>query len=463
MLAIALVDDVASAVKIQRGKQGAAFVVEYNGAIPERILTDSARLRQISSTGGQCHQVHRTRQRAHCVVARAHWRDGQPAVKFEVVDTGIGIRGGSSPQLFQPFNQGDTSITTKFGGTGLGLAISRHIARLLGGDMAVTSVWGEGSAFVLTLPTGSLENVPLLENAVEAIHDSDPHVWEAASDSPQDLRILLAEDGFDNRALIQTVLRMAGLTVEAVENGRLAVNKALHEPFDLILMDMNMPEMDGYEATRLLRQSGYEKPILALTANAMSGDSDRCLSAGCTGYMSKPINRAELIRAINRLVGKEVAAGQPTTPSGQNSGAAAAAASFGSPEETKTQIPALPCAAMGQSASCEDILISQFIDDPDMAPIIGGFVERLAGQLDAMRQTLDNGQHDQLRRLAHTLKGAGGSYGYPSLTEACRGLEEAAKQQDGAAAGAALAAVAVQIRAIQKGCPAGATMGETLP
>ena len=316
---------------------------------------------------------------------------------------------------------------------------------------------------MLTLPTGSLENVPLLENAVEAMHECVPHVWEATTDGPQGARILLAEDGFDNGALIQTVLRMAGITVEAVENGRLAVDKALSEPFDLILMDMNMPEMDGYEATRLLRQSGYEKPILALTANAMSGDSDLCLSAGCNGYMSKPINRIELIRTITRLVGKEVADSQQTTPTGQDGSTAAAADSSASPPETETQIPSPPLADVGESTPHEDIIISQFIDDPDIAPIIGGFVERLAGQLDAMRQVWDHGEHEQLRRLAQHFKRGRRLLWVPLVDRGVPGAGGSRQTTGRHGSRGGFGCRGRPNSSHSNGCAAGATTGETSP
>jgi CheY-like chemotaxis protein len=226
------------------------------------------------------------------------WRDDRPAVRIEVVDTGIGIRKDVLPRLFQPFSQADLNVVRKFGGTGLGLAISHQIVELLGGELTVSSILGQGSTFALTVPTGNLDGVAMLRRPSETAQDVARHVSSAQPKSLEGIRILLAEDGYDNRRLIELVLHKSGAEVISVENGRLAVEKAEAESFDVILMDINMPEMDGLEATRLLRSRGYDRPILALTANAMAGDCERCCEAGCDEQLTKPIDRAQLVRAV---------------------------------------------------------------------------------------------------------------------------------------------------------------------
>jgi CheY-like chemotaxis protein len=157
------------------------------------------------------------------------------------------------------------------------------------------------------VPTGSLEGVTILHRPTGVEHDANYHVWQPTPEALRGARILLVEDGYDNRELIRLILQKAGAEVECVEDGSLAVDRVEREreSFDLILMDMNMPVMDGYEATRLLRERGYEKPIFALTANAMADDIKRCLAAGCDEYLAKPIVRAKLIGAIAACVDRQ--------------------------------------------------------------------------------------------------------------------------------------------------------------
>ena len=215
-----------------------------------------------------------------------------------------------------------------------------------------------------------------------------------------------------------------GAEVTSVENGRLAVEKAEAESFDVILMDINMPEMDGFEATRLLRAYGYDGPILALTANAMAGDTEKCREAGCNEHLTKPIDRARLIHAVATFAGRQIDA----------------------PIESERASPASDAVPAE-----EDTIVSQYINDPDMAKALNGFVNRLEGQIDAMHQAFANQRFEELQRHAHRLKGSGGSYGYPSLTDAAKVLEDAARAQDSLAAGTALDTVDGLAHAIGRG------------
>src|SRR6185437_14694301 len=222
-------------------------------------------------------------------------------IRFEVTDTGIGMTPDQMARLFQPFTQADVSTTRRFGGTGLGLTISKRLARLLGGDITCSSEPGVGSKFVFNVDGGPRLGIPLLENltAEQLSVGGEDTIDE---DIRLEGKILLAEDGEDNRELIASHLRRAGAEVVIAGTGRLAVEAAKTQQFDLVVMDMQMPELDGYGASRALRAAGLRVPIIALTANAMAEDRVKCLQAGCTEYLAKPISRAQLLRTLSRFL-----------------------------------------------------------------------------------------------------------------------------------------------------------------
>ncbi len=216
----------------------------------------------------------------------------------------MGITPEQLERLFVSFEQADSSMSRRFGGSGLGLTISRRMARLLGGDIAVTSAVGHGSCFELWLPVENLQHVALRDHSPDAmLAAAEPAA--PVSDALHGLRLLLAEDGPDNQWLITHLLSKAGADVAVVENGQLLVAAALAaredgRPYDLILTDMQMPVLDGYAATTRLRQAGFTCPIIALTAHAMDGDREKCLAAGCDDYATKPIQKLKLIETLRR-------------------------------------------------------------------------------------------------------------------------------------------------------------------
>jgi len=322
-----IVADVASLMRLRAEEKGLDFRVEFQSQMPERIVSDPTRLRQVllNLVGNAIKFTERGSVRLRVALEEA---DGEPSLRFDVVDTGIGITDQQLSKLFRPFTQGDETMSRRFGGTGLGLAISKRLAELMEGSLSAASVPGEGSTFTLRVPTGPLEGVTMVEEPTEAVLwavATSPDGASAAADTPgadvaieptfvaepdgqRKASILLAEDGPDNQRLISTLLRKAGFAVTVAENGELAVNLALHaEPaYDLILMDMQMPVLDGYGATSRLRRRGYRGTVVALTAHAMAGDREKCLSAGCDDYLVKPIRRDDLIEAVEgHLAGRE--------------------------------------------------------------------------------------------------------------------------------------------------------------
>ncbi len=299
-----IIADVASLMRMRAGKKGIDLKVEFLDALPEFISSDKARLRQ-ALVNLVANAVKFT-ERGLVLIEVSFlptWRDHKPALRIQVSDTGIGIPSNKIETLFDPFVQADISTSRKYGGTGLGLAITKHIVDMLEGEITIESVLGEGSAFTLTVPTGPLNGVRMLRGPTEALR---PQIEAARVPSPTALagvRILLAEDGEDSQLLIKTVLSNVGAEVSLADNGQIALDMvaaAEAGQFDVILMDMQMSELDGYQATRRLREMGVTTPIIALTANAMIGDRERCLDAGCSEYASKPIDQAKLIKTVAR-------------------------------------------------------------------------------------------------------------------------------------------------------------------
>ena len=300
-----LIAEVLSLMRVSAESRGLALTLEYVGPVPETINTDATRLRQIL-VNLLSNAIRFTERGSVKLVVRLNTEAAQPLLQFDVRDTGIGLTSEQAAGLFQAFTQADESAKRRFGGTGLGLFISKRLAQMLGGDVVlVESHPGSGSCFRATVATGPLHGVRFIQDPLAATTWGQLGAEPASAEdlSLEGCRVLLAEDGPDNRRLITVFLEKSGASVTAVENGQLAVEQALAaraagRPYDIILMDMQMPVMDGYEATRRLRQQGYTGAIVALTAHAMSGDCAKCLAAGCDEYVTKPVSRARLAKAI---------------------------------------------------------------------------------------------------------------------------------------------------------------------
>ncbi len=296
--------DVASAVAVRAKQKGLKFRVDIQGRVPRTISTDPTRVHQLLlNLAGNA--VKFTEKGSVELLLRMEQKpDGQAALVFQVRDTGIGMDAQTLKKLFHPFVQADASTTRRFGGTGLGLVISQRLAQQLGGEIHVESTPGQGSCFTFVLPIGKLEpHTPLVGSEALRQHD-DPN--DGSPPRPiqlQGVRVLLAEDGPDNQLLIRTLLEKAGAQVLLAQDGEEVLQKVEHllqqgTPPHVILMDMQMPKLDGVQATRLLRQQGYQGPIVALTANAMHQDRERCLQAGCNDFLTKPIQRQKLLQTV---------------------------------------------------------------------------------------------------------------------------------------------------------------------
>lgn len=297
-----LLADIAKIMQGNADTKGLQFGFEIIGSSPQRIVSDPLRVRQIllNLLGNAI-----TFTNSGKITLTASMPSStDDLLELRVSDTGCGISDSQLARLYKPFTQAESSTSRHFGGTGLGLDISRRFARMLGGDVVTeNSAIGVGSVFCLTLAVGKTSAMKVTMDDLHIYTHRPPTVTlpttQLIFEQP---RVLVAEDGIDNRRLLQVLLRKVGIDVETVENGQLAVDRYFEtlaeQPFDLILMDMQMPVLDGYQATRQLRERGVVIPILAITAHAMSGEREKCERAGCTGYLTKPIDRNALFETM---------------------------------------------------------------------------------------------------------------------------------------------------------------------
>jgi signal transduction histidine kinase/CheY-like chemotaxis protein len=296
---VQMVSEAASLLRVRADEKGLALDVSFATPIPSELLSDPTRVRQalVNLVGNA---IKFTREGS--VTVEIRYDDEAEQAELVVSDTGIGIARDKLEMLFSPFQQADTSMTRQFGGTGLGLAITKRVAQILGGDCSVESEVRIGSTFRFSFSAPPAPGAQVVNVDGEAAIEGKKTQPPGTEEGPLNARILLAEDGEDNQRLISMILRKAGAEVVVVSNGLLAVERIPAEPFDLVLMDMAMPEMDGYTAARTLREMGCELPIIALTAHALSGERERCLASGCNEYLTKPVDRAKLIETLRRLL-----------------------------------------------------------------------------------------------------------------------------------------------------------------
>jgi CheY-like chemotaxis protein/HPt (histidine-containing phosphotransfer) domain-containing protein len=340
---------------------------------------------------------------------------------IDVVDTGIGIPPDRLEAVFEPFTQAEGSTARRYGGTGLGLTISRRFARGLGGDIVAHSETGKGSVFSVTLDTGPLAGVRMLTPAEARARPADVEPATSTTWTFPPARVLVVDDGEANRELVRLVLEEVGLSVAGAENGQVGVDMASQQRFDVILMDMQMPVMDGFTATRTLRQRGLKTPILALTANAMKGFEREVMAAGCTGYLTKPVDIDALMQTLGELLGGRRVESAPVKR-----------------EPPTSVVPAVQPPTAARPVAGPPV-VSRLAEHPRLRTVVRKFAEQMPERMQAIEQAWDARDFETLASLAHWLKGSGGTAGFDAFTEPARTLERLAKAADEQQTAAAVA------------------------
>ena len=411
--------EVESPMRVFAAEKNVDFVIERRGLIPESVQTDPTRIRQVLLNLVSNAIKFTT---AGFVRITLSFDANSRMLTYSVQDSGIGLTDEQQGSLFQPFMQADASTTRRFGGTGLGLALSKRLVEMLGGTLTVQSKAGQGSTFSFSIHDypNHLANVD--RPSAAAVELGSHELVQRVN-----ARVLLAEDAADNRRLVTIFLEQAGMSVDHAVNGRVAVDKALAAasvgmPYDAILMDMQMPELDGYGATRELRAKGLTKvPVIAFTAHAMESERRRCTDAGCDGFVTKPVNPIELIGTIARHVSATRSENQVL----RNQSTPQLAGQSGDPMPTQIAALVVPLPVTSSSS----VIKSTMTQYPEIADVIAEYVGGLSTTAANLKDLFDAQDLRSLQRLAHQMRGAGGGYGFNPISDFAGQLEDSVRDE----------------------------------
>ena len=402
-----IIHEVVHMLGVKANEKGINIMFNAEGELPQKIETDPARLRQVifNLAGNAIKFTDQGSVTVTCIFVN---NSSAPKLQIDITDTGIGMAKDRLDSIFDPFVQADTAVTRRYGGTGLGLSISKKFAEALGGDITVDSELGKGSTFRINIATGDLTDVPFIHPEEAAMPEQDNNVNDAATWQFPDSRVLVVDDGAENRELVKLLLEEAGATVDEAENGQVGVDKAVTGNYDAILMDVQMPVMDGFTATGKIREAGLKTSIIALTANAMKGFEQKCLDNGYSSYLTKPIDVDIFMNKMAELLNGRIIQKAIVDP---------ALSSEIDRDKTEKTLTA-----------DESPIHSKLPGNNDkFQKLISRFISRIHEQLEAMEQAWQNEDFQEVASLAHWLKGAGGTVGFDVFTEPAKKLEEFAK------------------------------------
>ena len=404
-----IIDRTFQSVQAQAFQKGIECRLCFDSPVPKTMVSDPTRLTQII-TNLLSNAIKFTSHGSVVVIVGRSNVEGKDQLIIEIHDTGIGMTAEQLGKIFDPFVQADTSTTRKFGGTGLGLSITRQLTQLLGGSLTVESELGEGSTFTATIPVAAAADDSIEWIESDRIEDLLKHEDDAklVTGDLSGIHVLIVDDATTNQELISYFLTNSNAQTTIVENGSEAIELIEErDEFDVVLMDMQMPVMDGKSATQALRAKGFAKPIIAITANTMKGDEEKCIAAGCSGYMSKPIDTNQLIRTVCQFTNRATIESDQPTKVCLNS-----EVSENLPEPTTTydiRIPVVTWQAL-----------------PDSEPFRGWAVEfvlKLQDKMPLFKDAVSSKDLEGLKTLAHWAKGTAGTIYLNEIAELAADLE----------------------------------------
>lgn len=416
---VKVINEVAAVFSVKARAKGIAFNVNIDSSIPALLRGDRRRLKQVIDNLVSNAVKFTKAGRVDIELKKADESAERVYILFRVADTGIGISGQDTGRLFMPFTQADASTTRKYGGTGLGLAISAKIVEMMSGKITAESEMGKGSVFKFTIGFDKAENYEkkkLLCSNLENTADTCNESWKSSA------RILLAEDNPTNQKLTVSILKSAGLSCDIAENGIEAVKAVQAAKYSLVLMDCQMPELDGYEATRLIRNTEAGErhlTIIAMTANALKSDYEKCIISGMDDYISKPFKTTELLNLIEKWI--NTGSGSGNAEVGMEQQVVQSALSLS--DRIEAVMPEV-CGTLDELAQ------DQKIDRDILYEIFYEFAGTLHCQLDKIVKAVDSSEFPVISMQAHTLKGASAGLRLGAISNMAAELEKYGREGD---------------------------------